>query len=251
MGAAAFNLSFAPALQAQVPANPPTNAAAPDGSQNTKSTDSTADQQSGTTGTANTDSQAKMDSKSTGATNAVDANPSQSSTGSADQSATKMPSPDADKTSSGGSSTMGTPSDMDKTFMMKAAQGGMMEVELGKIAQDQATTAKIKAFGTRMVKDHSRANMKLKTVADAQGVTLGDSLDSKHQAMVDNLKGMSGAAFDKAYVDMMVTAHEKDAAAFQKELDSTDDSGLKKWTMRTLKVVHMHLSMIKDIQSSM
>src|SRR6187431_2352222 len=53
----------------------------------------------------------------------------------------------------------------DKQFAMKAAQGGMAEVELGKLAQSKAQNEKVKAFGARMATDHANAGDKLKQIA--------------------------------------------------------------------------------------
>lgn len=61
----------------------------------------------------------------------------------------------------------------DAAFYKKAAEGGMAEVELGKLAQDKSPTASVKEFGAMMVKDHSAANDKLKAVAAAKGVDAG------------------------------------------------------------------------------
>jgi putative membrane protein len=139
----------------------------------------------------------------------------------------------------------------DKTFVMKAAQGGMTEVQLGQLAADKATSPDVKAFGSKMVTDHGQANDELKSIATTKGITLPDKLDTKHQAMVDKMKGLSGPAFDKAYVSAMVSAHKKDNALFTKEASSGQDSDIKAFADKTDKVVQMHLSMIQDIQSKM
>src|SRR5215212_5181894 len=72
----------------------------------------------------------------------------------------------------------------DKTFAMKAAMGGMAEVELGKLASEKATSPDVKQFAQRMVTDHGKANDELKTVASKESIDLPTSLDGKHQATV-------------------------------------------------------------------
>ena len=57
-------------------------------------------------------------------------------------------------------------------FAVKAANGGMMEVELGKIAQDNASSPRVKAFGAMMVKDHSEANSNLKGIANSLNIAI-------------------------------------------------------------------------------
>lgn len=139
----------------------------------------------------------------------------------------------------------------DKTFVMKAAQGGMTEVQLGQLAADKGTSQGVKDFGSKMVTDHGNANSELISIASSKGITLPDKLDAQHQAMVDKLTGTSAAAFDKAYVDAMVAAHKKDDALFTKEAASGQDADIKAFASKTDETVKMHLSMIQDIQSKM
>jgi putative membrane protein len=139
----------------------------------------------------------------------------------------------------------------DKTFVMKAAQGGMTEVQLGLLAADKGTSQDVKDFGAKMVTDHGKANDELKSIASSKGITLPDKLDAKHQAMVDKMKGLSGTAFDKAYVDAMVVAHKKDDSLFMKEASSGQDADIKAFAAKTDETVKMHLSMIQAIQSKM
>ena len=105
----------------------------------------------------------------------------------------------------------------DKRFMDKAAQGGMAEVELGHLAEQNGSSQQVKDFGKRMVNDHSKANDQLKQLASKENVTLPTSLDAKDQATKDRLSKLQGAAFDKAYMKDMVMDHKKDVADFKHE----------------------------------
>ncbi len=144
-----------------------------------------------------------------------------------------------------------TVSSADKSFVMKAAQGGMTEVQLGQLASDKGASQDVKDFGGKMVTDHGKANDELKSIATSKGLTVPDKLDSTHQAVVDKFNGLSGAAFDKAYVKEMVKDHQKDNSLFQKEASSGQDPDIKAFAAKTDEVVKMHLSMIKDIQGKM
>lgn len=134
---------------------------------------------------------------------------------------------------------------MDKTFIMKAANGGMTEVELGKIAAQKGASQDIKDFGSRMVKDHSKANDQLKEVASKVNVTVPSKLDAKHQAMVDKMSGLSGAAFDQAYAKAMVKDHEEDISEFKMADKQVKNADLKKFIEKTVPVMQEHLEMIK------
>lgn len=252
IGMATFNLSLTPVLLAQTSPNPPVDQAAPDSQQSTKTSDTPAEQNGSATSPADSGSLLRNDSKT--GTNSLDVNPSNAEAPSLGQPATKTPTGTEEEKSAGGSS-QGSPSardgltEADRTFIMKASQGGMTEVALGKVAQSKASAANVKEFGGHMVADHSAANAKLLAVAKEKGVSVPDSLDAKHQAMVDSMSKLSGQSFDKAYVDNMVKAHERDTAAFQKEANSTRDPDLKAFANDTLQTVKSHLAMIKQIQS--
>lgn len=138
----------------------------------------------------------------------------------------------------------------EKTFIMKAANGGMMEVELGKVAAEKGGSDEVKDFGNRMVKDHSKANDNLKEVASKLNVEVPAKLDSTHQAKVDKMSGMTGAAFDKAYVPAMVKDHEKDIAEFEKAEKQVTNEDLKEFIKDTVPVMKEHLEMIKKFDQA-
>jgi putative membrane protein len=138
----------------------------------------------------------------------------------------------------------------DHTFMVKAAQGGMAEVQLGQLAQQNGQSQQVKDFGKRMVDDHTKANDQLKQVASQKGVTLPDSPDAKDKAEYDRLSKLKGDAFDKAYSKMMVTDHKKDVAEFQKEANSGMDPDLKSFAGQTLPTLQDHLKMAEQMSGS-
>src|SRR5207249_866229 len=142
----------------------------------------------------------------------------------------------AETTSTGEGSSL---SAKDKTFMKKAAKGGMMEVAMGQVAEQKAQSDDVKSFGKRMVTDHSKANDELKAIASKKGVQLPS-------------KEHSGKwTSDKAYMDMMVKDHEKDLAEFKEEASSGSDPDVKKFADDTAKVVQEHLDLAKEIQGKL
>ena len=135
----------------------------------------------------------------------------------------------------------------DKKFMMEAATGGMMEVELGRIAAQQGSSDAVKQFGQRMVDDHSKANEELMQLASTKGVTLPTELDAKHKSEVAKLSKMTGANFDRAYSKMMLSDHVKDVAEFEKQSTKANDADLKAFTAKTLPTLQEHLQMAKSL----
>jgi putative membrane protein len=139
----------------------------------------------------------------------------------------------------------------DARFAMKAAQGGMAEVQLGQLAAQKASNPDVKAFGQQMVDDHSKANDQLKSVAAQENMTLPTTLDGKDQRLMTKLQGLSGSDFDKAYVKAMVKDHEEDIKEFQKEADKGKDPQIKNFASQTLPTLQQHLSKIQSIQAGM
>jgi putative membrane protein len=138
----------------------------------------------------------------------------------------------------------------DQAWMTKVAQGGMAEVELGKLATDKAASDEVKKFGQRMVDDHSKANDELKTLAQNKKVTLPTDIDAKHKAERDRLSKLSGAAFDRAYTQAMVAGHREMANLFRTESTSGKDPDVKAWAAKTLPTVQEHLKMAQQTTSA-
>jgi putative membrane protein len=134
----------------------------------------------------------------------------------------------------------------DKAFIMKAAQGGLAEVELGNMAVQKATNADVKAFGQHMVDDHSKANDELKQLATTKGLTVPTDIGEEHKKTADDLSKKSGKDFDKGYMKAMVEDHEKDVAEFEKMSKDAKDADLKAWVTKTLPTLQGHLQMAKE-----
>lgn len=134
-------------------------------------------------------------------------------------------------------------SDKDKDFIKAAAKGGMMEVEMGKMAQKQSKNADVKKFGTLMVTDHTKANNQLKALAKKKGVTL--------DAEAPKMDKMDDATFDKDYMASMVKDHEKDVAEFEAEAKDGSDADVKAWATKTLPTLKKHLEKAKEVQGKL
>lgn len=140
-------------------------------------------------------------------------------------------------------------SNPDSTFANKAAQGGMAEVQLGQLATQKASNPDVKAFGQRMVDDHSKANDEFKGIVSRKGVTLPSGLDAKDQATYDRLSKLEGAAFDRAYMADMVKDHRADITEFEKEANGGSDADIKGFASKTLPTLKHHLEMAESAQA--
>jgi len=139
----------------------------------------------------------------------------------------------------------------DAKFTTQAAVGGMAEVELGKMALEKSSNPQVKEFATMMVKDHSMANTELMAIAKQKNITLPSTVDDEHKKKMDDLSKKSGADFDKAYVDAMVSGHKSTLKLMEDELRDAKDADLKAFATKTAPIVQSHLVMINKINDSM
>lgn len=136
------------------------------------------------------------------------------------------------------------------SFAVKAASGGLMEVALGNLAQQKGANADVKKFGQQMVTDHSKANTELISIAAAKNIMLPTAPLPKHQKHIDHMSGLSGAAFDKHYMTMMVEDHQEDVSLFQTTAsDNSQDAELKAFAQKNLPVLKSHLQMAQQTQA--
>jgi len=129
----------------------------------------------------------------------------------------------------------------DKTFVKKAAEGGLAEVELGKLATEKASNDQVKKFGQRMVDDHTKANEQLKDVAAQKHIDLPTEPSAKDKATKARLEKLSGEQFDRAYMRDMVMDHKTDVSEFARESQAAKDPALKNFARQTLPTLRQHL----------
>ena len=139
----------------------------------------------------------------------------------------------------------------DAEFVMKASEGGLYEVTLGKVAGKMATSDSVKKFAKHMVKDHTKANEELKKLAADGGMMTAEKLDAKHAKKIETMKGLKGEEFDKAYVKDMVKDHEMDVKEFTAASNHAKAAALKEYATKTLPTLKEHLEIIKKIDAEM
>jgi putative membrane protein len=131
-------------------------------------------------------------------------------------------------------------------FATNAAQGGMAEVEMGRLATQRAGEASVREFGARMVADHSRANSELKSIAAQKGIQLPTDLNSEQKSEMEKLSKMSGADFDKEYMSAMLKDHETDVKDFETQSKEGNDAEIKAFAGKTLPTLQQHLQMAQQ-----
>jgi putative membrane protein len=132
-------------------------------------------------------------------------------------------------------------SDADKTFVAKVSQGGMYEVELGKLAEIKGATQGVKDQGNTEDHDHTLVGDKLKSIAQANGIDFPSELNADFKGRLDKMRALSGDAFNAAYIEDMKKIHAADGAAFAKEAKSGSNPALKAFAAETHAIVEQHI----------
>jgi putative membrane protein len=136
---------------------------------------------------------------------------------------------------------------MDKMFVKKALQGGMAEVQLGQLTLQKSNNDQVKQFAQRMIDDHTKLAEQMKPVAQQLGVSEPDGISKKDKSTIAKLQGLSGPAYDQAYIKDMIKDHKQDLSEFQTEASSGQDQTVKDAANQGSKVIAQHLQMIQQI----
>ncbi len=139
----------------------------------------------------------------------------------------------------------------DRTFVMKAAQGGMAEVALGRLAEKNASSEKVRQFGMRMVKDHGMANKELIVICEKNNFEFPKRMGKEHKECWDKLSGLKGQQFDRAYMKEMVKDHKEDVEEFMAAAQGLQNQDLRRFAAKTLPILREHLKMAEDIHRTL
>jgi len=133
-------------------------------------------------------------------------------------------------------------------FLKKVTNSGMAEIQLAKLVQQKATIDAVKNFAAMLERDHTAVNQQVKTLADQRSVALPTTVSDDKQKMYTDMEKMTGKAFDKHYISMMVKAHNDGISLFEDTRSNASDIDVKNFADKTLPALKMHLDSAKAIQ---
>lgn len=143
------------------------------------------------------------------------------------------------------------PSNEDKNFLAFAAQADQDEIAVSEVAEQKATNPDVKAFAEKMVTEHRQMTASMKPFAEQWGLTPPTGPDAEHQKEIDKLNGLNGAAFDKEYMDAMVSDHTAALKKFTTEVNDTKDPTFKQAVEQGKDKVAAHKNMAYDLQKKL
>ena len=139
---------------------------------------------------------------------------------------------------------------LDQQFINTMITAGMTEVELAQMALDKAANTQVKEFARMMIRDHRPANQQLQQIVSQLGAAVALQLDEAQHAR-EQLAGLSGAAFDRAYITMMVNDHQRVISTVRSKLNGSGNDQIQQWASNLLPTLHTHLQMAQLIQSEL
>ena len=137
----------------------------------------------------------------------------------------------------------------DKQFIELAASQGLAEVKMARLALDKAESAEVRQFAQQMVQDHTKANDKLKSIAERYRMPVPTTMDSEDQKTYEKLAMMSGKDFDKAYAKIQKKGHDKVISEFEKASNELDNPSLREFAHTTLPTIKEHDEHAKTLQT--
>jgi len=129
----------------------------------------------------------------------------------------------------------------DAHFVRHAVRDNLLEVRLGQVAQQRASSQTVQKFGERMVTDHQRLQKQWTDLAAKHGIAVQDTLGAEAQKRVKYMQDLDRSSFDKAYMTTMIKAHGSDVEMMKAEVDSAHSDPVKQLAAYALPLMQEHL----------
>jgi putative membrane protein len=143
------------------------------------------------------------------------------------------------------------PSEQDTTFMKAQQETNLAEISLGKVVMERAASADVRTLAGELVKGHEAVMQENMALSQRLGIEMPQAPNAKQQAMAEHVKSLSGAAFDKAYVDGQVEGHTTSVAAAEKEIATGAHPDVKAFATGYLPKAQNHLRMAQTLQTQL
>ncbi len=139
----------------------------------------------------------------------------------------------------------------DAQFLQRAALSGMMEVSLSKLVDDHTNNEALEQYAERMIKDHDQANEQIVKLAESKDVDVPNALDERHKQMYDRFADMEeGTAFERAYLQNQLRAHQRTVNLFAAEAERGRDPEIQAFARKTLPTLRQHLQMAERLSGA-
>ena len=144
----------------------------------------------------------------------------------------------------------------DANIVYMLDHANMLDSSAGSIASTKGTSAEVRDFGKRMMRDHHNLRQQGQDLAKKLGVTPtpppNDSSEAQTQKAMSLLNGAAkGKDFDKAYIDNEVATHKAVLEMATAGMNAAQNAELKNLIQKAAPAIQAHLDMAQSIQSKM
>ena len=146
-------------------------------------------------------------------------------------------------------SVSGADANADHKFLLMAAQGNLAEIQMAQLAKQKSQNNQIQNYAQRLIEDHTTANNQVMQIVQKKGLTMPKTPPADAMAMMKKMKGMSGAKFERAYMQDMIKDHTKDIADYSNEAQHGYDDDIKQYAATTLPTLKAHLDLVQTLSN--
>lgn len=133
-------------------------------------------------------------------------------------------------------------------FVTEAANSGQFEIQSSQLAQERGDQMS-KTYAAKMIEDHQKLDAELKDLVQSKNikVTIPAGVSASQQSMLDKLKTLQGADFDRRYRDDQYSGHKDTVNVFERYAKGGENPDLKKWAQQSVPILQRHLKMAEDL----
>jgi len=175
---------------------------------------------------------------------AGNASPSSGSNRSADNTAT------SNNSGASQGSTSAKLNDTEKQLLQKVAEADKAEIEMGQLAQSNASSPKVKELGQKLADDHTQNMQQVEQIAQQKGVQIQDQEKPDEHAMKDKMEKTNGPQFDKTFLQHEREDHAKLLNELQQEKAQVQDPIVKSFLDQTITTVQQHVEALKGTKAA-
>ena len=136
-------------------------------------------------------------------------------------------------------------------FLVKSYESGIFEIQLSQLAATNATSTQVKTFAAHLVTAHTDINSQMLKIAMNANYKLPGAVDAGHAKTLDEMTRTKGNDFDKKYMDMMVSGHEKSVKNYSDAAHNLSGGATKEFATATLPKIEDHLAMAKKVKDGL
>ena len=139
----------------------------------------------------------------------------------------------------------------EQEFMMKATQANLTEIAGARSALQKSANDEVKEYANMIKSDHTSALEDLTDLMKDKNVAQPKTIDARTQQDIDRMNNLTGGEFDREFINMMVSDHQKAIELFRDQQTSSQDQDVKKYVDKVLPNLEVHLDTAQRLQTKL